>query len=221
VLTNKHNRLQYIVSHFQEAVNQSCSLQLSELERKKRIIDELNTSIYGAIGEGKVSKELEKLSDDFVLINDFYCSFNPPIYNRQEKDYIKSVQIDHILVSTSGVFLIETKNWSEHSINNMSLRSPVDQIRRASFALFRILSREVSSLVDKHHWGVRKIPIRNLIVLINQKPNETFQHVKILTLKELRNYIEYFEPEFSTLETQFIANYLLQLRKDGFKELRK
>ena len=37
---------------------------------------------------------------------------------------IKSIQIDHILVTNSGIFLIETKNWSEKSLNNPSLRSP-------------------------------------------------------------------------------------------------
>jgi len=214
-LTKKSDRYKYIVSHFEDAVNQSSFSQLKELERKKRIIDEINTSIYGAIGEQKVSKDLENLPDDYILINDFTCSFHPPIYNRQENDYIKIefVQIDHLLISPAGIFLIETKNWSEHSLNNLSLRSPVEQIRRANFALFKILTGGITSLLDQHHWGDRKIPIRNLIVLINQKPNEEFQYVKILTLKELRNYVEYFKPSFSVRETQMIANYLLHLNE--------
>lgn len=214
-LTKKSNRFNYIVSHFEDAVNQSSFSKLKELERKKRIIDEINTSIYGAIGEQKVSKDLEKLSDDYILINDFTCSFHPPIYNQQENNYIKSVQIDHILISPAGIFLIETKNWSEHSLNNLNLRSPVEQIRRASFALFKILTGEITRSLDQHHWGDRKIPIRNLIVLINQKPNEEFQYVKILTLKELRNYVEYFKPSFSVKETHMIANYLLYLNESN------
>jgi len=214
-LTKKSNRYNYIVSHFVDAVNQSSFSQLREHERKKRIIDEINTSIYGAIGEQKVSKDLENLPDDYILINDFTRSFHPPLYNRQENDYIKSVQIDHLLISTAGIFLIETKNWSEHSLNNLSLRSPVEQIRRANFALFKILTGEITSSLVQHHWGVRKIPIRNLIVLINQKPNEEFQYVKILTLKELRNYVEYFKPSFSVKETQMVANYLLHLNESN------
>lgn len=210
-LKTKSNRLQHIVTNFDDAVNQSCFLQLKELERKKNIIEDINTSIYGAIGEQKVSKDLENLSDDYILINDFTYTFHPVIYNRQENDYIKSVQIDHILISPSGIFLIETKNWSENSINSLSLRSPVKQIKRTNFALFKILVKEISSLLDRHHWGDKKVPIRNLIVLINQKPNEEFQHVKILTLKELRNYVEYFKPIFSAKETQKIANFLLKL----------
>ena len=105
VHSEKNNRYQYIVSHFTKAVNESCLVPLKELERNKRIIDEVNTFIYGALGEQKVVKELENLSDDYFLINDFSLSFETPIYNRQENDYIKSIQIDHVLVSPSGIFL--------------------------------------------------------------------------------------------------------------------
>ncbi|MEO6132879.1 MAG: hypothetical protein ABIQ02_13600, partial [Saprospiraceae bacterium] len=45
----------------------------------------------------------------------------------------------------------------------------------------------------------------------NHKPIEEFQYVKILTLKELRNYVEYFKPGFSLMETKLIANHLLKL----------
>ena len=174
-------------------------------------IDEINSSIYGAIGEQKVVKELENLSNDYFLINDFWLSFSPPIYNRQENDYIRSIQIDHLLVSPFGLFLIETKNWSDQSLNNLSLRSPVQQIKRANFALYKMLSGEMPGLLNQHHWGERKIPIKNIIVLTNHKPNEEFQYVKIVTLSELLSYIKYFKPSFSSAETQVIAKHLLTL----------
>ncbi len=204
---NKANdRNQYIVSRFEDAVIESSFPQLDILDSKKTIIDEINSSIYGALGEQKVVKELEKLSDDYILINDFSCKFQPPIYNRQENDYIMSIQIDHILVSPSGVFLIETKNWSQDSLNDLSLYSPVQQIKRTNFALYIILAKLI---LNKHHWGDRKIPIRNLVVFINHKPIEEFQYVKILTLTDLLSYVKYFKPCFSSTETQMIANYLL------------
>ncbi|SHM20484.1 nuclease-related domain-containing protein [Mucilaginibacter sp. OK098] len=210
---NKINsRYKYIVSSFDDAVMESCLPQLRELEGKKRIIDQLNNSIYGAIGEQKVVRELEKLSDDYILINDFNCRFNPAIYNRQENDYINSVQIDHILISPSGVFLIETKNWSQDSLNNSNLYSPVQQIKRANFALYKILNGEISTdrlSLNKHHWGDRKISIRNLVVLISHKPNEEFQYVKVLTLDNLLGYVNYFKPSISSNEVQIIATSLL------------
>jgi len=206
------NRHQYIVSYFEDAVMKSSLPHLNELDRKKRIIDEINNSIYGALGEQKVVKELEKLPDDHILINDFTCIFQRAIYNRQENDYIKSIQIDHILVSPSGVFLIETKNWSQRSMDNPGLFSPVQQVKRTNFVLYKILNGDIANgrfALKKHHWGKRKIPIRNVIVFIDHKPTQEFQYVKILTLNSLLSYVKYFEPCFSVRETQMIANYLL------------
>jgi len=213
-LAETNNRYQFITSRFTEAVYQSCAIPLKELERKKSIIDEINSSIYGALGEHKVVKELENLSDDYTLINDFTYSFRPPIYYRQEDQHIRSIQIDHLLISPAGIFLIETKNWSEHSLNNLNLRSPVEQIRRTNFALFKLLADEASNFspgLNRHHWGTRKVPIKNLIVLINQKPREEFQFVKVLTLKELISYIKYFDPVLVASERERITNRILSL----------
>lgn len=144
----KNHRFKYIDHHFEEAVKENTHTQLRDLERKKTIVDELTPSIYGAIGEQKVSSELQHLSDDYILINDFSCTFHPALYRSQEDDYIKSVQIDQILIAPAGIFLIETKNWSEESLTNLTLRSPVDQIKRTSYALYRTLNgEEVSSIL--------------------------------------------------------------------------
>lgn len=210
----KQNRFQFISSKTKEAVIQSAQAHLSELERKKVTIDEVNSYIYGALGEQKVVKTLENLSDDYFLINDFSISFHPPIYNRQEDDYISSIQIDHILVGPSGVFLIETKNWSEKSLENLSLRSPVLQIKRTSLALFKLLNNEISNYnlsLNMHHWGDRKITIRNLIAMTHTKPKEEFQYVKILTVNELIGYVNYFKPIFTNDETQKIAEFLIDI----------
>ena len=211
---DKTNRYYYITSNFKDAVNESCLNQVTELENKQRVIDEVKNSIYGALGEHKVVKELENLSDENILINDFALTFHPAIYNRQENDYIKSIQIDHLLVTPSGIFLIETKNWSEKSLSILDLRSPVQQVKRTSFALFKLLIGDIANdrvKLNQHHWGDRKIPIRNLIVLTNSKPNEEFQHVKILTVSELLGYVRYFKPIFTSVETQAISSYLLNL----------
>ena len=212
----KSNRYQFITSNFNEAVKQSAKHSLSELDRKKATIGALNNFIYGALGEQKVVKVLETLSDEYFLINDFSVSFSPAIYNKRENDYIKSVQIDHILVGPSGIFIIETKNWSGKSLENFSLRSPVEQIKRTSFVLFYLLNNEMSNYhlrLDKHHWGEKKIPIKNLIVLTNTKPKEEFQFVKVLTLDELLSYVNYFKPIFSFSETKKITEMILLINK--------
>lgn len=214
LLSKNNNRYQHLSNNFTVAVNESSSLQLQKLQLKRTVIKGVNNSIYGALGEQKVVDVLESLSDDYILINDFRCTFYPPIYNRKENDHIKSVQIDHLLISPSGIFLIETKNWSNHSIANKELRSPVQQVKRTNYALYRLLSNEIkkSNLsFTRNHWGDRKIPIRNLIVFINNKPNEEFQFTKILALDELNKYIKYFTPSFTNKETEMIADILLKI----------
>ena len=137
--------------------------------------------------------------------------FKPPIYNRKDKDRIYSIQIDHLLVCESGIYILETKNWSKQSINNMDLRSPVKQIQRTSYALFVLLnstSKYNDIKLEKHHWGHKQITIRNLIVMIQEKPNVNFKHVKVLLLNELNGYVSYFDPVFSPEEVKSICSYL-------------
>lgn len=212
VYKDKRNRYEFIKSNLNEAIKNSCAKELKNLERKKNALEEINSYISGAVGEDLVVKEISKLSDDYTLINDFSLHFNKPIYNSAENDYIKSIQIDHILISPAGIFLIETKNWSEKSLNNNDLRSPVQQIKRTSYALYNLIHRDNSRRrprLEKHHWGTKKIPIRCLVVMTNAVPSGEFEFVKILPLRQLNNYLEYFKPIFSDTETKEITDYLI------------
>ncbi len=181
-----------------------------ELENTKEVVDGLYPLIAGAIGENSVTKEVQKLPDNFHLFNDFSVEFDPPIYNKKEDDRIYSIQIDHLLVCEAGIFVLETKNWGKQSVNSLDLRSPIKQIRRSSFALFVMLNSRSNHNInlERHHWGSKQIPVRNLIVMTGAKPKEEFKHVKVLSLKELNGYITYFDPIFSTAEVESLCDYL-------------
>lgn len=214
ILSKKKEHLNYISENFQNVVDQSSFQDLQKLERKTETIKKLNNTIYGAIGEHKVENILKKLSDDYVLINDFCYTFEVPLKNKG--DFIKSIQIDHLLISSFGIFIIETKNWSNDSIENLDLRSPVAQILRTNFGLYKLLESQMNKSawnLTRQHWGNRKIPLKNIIVFTNISPKEQFQFVKILGLDELLSYIKYFSPNFSPQETKTIADSLLVLSK--------
>lgn len=184
---------------------------LQDLKHTKEVVDGLYTLVAGAIGEASVVNTLRKLSDEYYLINDFSLKFDPPVYNRKEDDRIYSVQIDHLLVSKSGIFLLETKNWSKASVQNLDLRSPVHQVKRTSFALFVKLNSDLETKdlgLTRHHWGAKKIPIRNVIVMINERPREEFKYVKVLSLDDLVGYIQYFDQTFDEEEVKGIFEYL-------------
>lgn len=194
-----NTELEYLIQEYAQT-------EITTLEHIHNSLGELQNLVAGAIGENLVVKELEKLSDDFVVFNDFRLNFDQPLYFRKTNSRITSVQIDHLLISKAGLFCIETKNWSESSIHNLSLRSPVDQIERSGFALFVYTSKNIT--LKNHHWGQKKIPVRNIVVMIKHKPNETFKFVSVKLLNELNDYITYFDPildqkQFETLVKHF------------------
>tara|TARA_R110000796_G_scaffold88850_4_gene191938 strand:- start:95079 stop:96167 length:1089 start_codon:yes stop_codon:yes gene_type:complete len=215
ILKSKINEIKAKIPNRQATISKRFTKKLNELEYIKEVAYSLNSLIAGAIGENLVEKELKKLPDTHVLFNDFSVQFNKPIYNKSENKRIYSIQIDHLLVSRAGIFIIETKNWSKESIARFDMRSPISQIRRASFALFVILNIRNSaegSFLNKHHWGERKLQIRNLIVMINNKPKEEFKFVTVKVLNELNEFINYFEPIYDESEVRSIVQHLKNIK---------
>lgn len=208
-------RLKYLIfrrsfyeKNYERILSKRCKQLDEELDRTKEIVDGLPTLIAGAVGETQVVNELKRLPNTYYLFNDFSMKFKPPIFYSEQKTRIFSIQVDHLLIGRSGVFVIETKNWSRKSVESFDLRSPVDQIRRTGYALFVLLHSEKSVNLNKHHWGSKKIPVRNLVAMTNEKPNEEFEHVKVLSLSKLNGYIEYFPKTLSDSEVGEIFNYL-------------
>ncbi len=209
-------KIEELMQNMDDVIAKRSQFQISKISKTKRVLENLNPLIAGAIGENLVVKELKKLPDDYILINDFSMKFNPPIYNRRENDKIFSIQIDHLLLTKSGIFVIETKNWSKKSIERYDLRSPIEQIRRTSYALFVMINSEYeySRLnLKNHHWGNKQIPIRNVIAMINEKPKEKFQYVTIKSLHELIDYFYFFDPIFTNSEVKRISSYLSSIKE--------
>lgn len=183
--------------------------ELQRLKRTKNKIEELNPFIAGAIGENKVIKCLEESSCQGILFNDYKLSFKPPIFYPKDKKKIKTIQLDHLLLTRAGLFILETKHWSQESIQDHDLRSPVVQINRSSYALFKFLNDSNRIGIKQHYWGQKEIPIRNIIVMTNAKPNVRFKFVKIKSLHELVGYIEHFPDQLESADIRTIEKYLL------------
>lgn len=201
-------RKKSLENDYENILSKRCKKSTQELVYIKETVEGLYTLISGAVGENAVVNELKKLPDSFYVINDFSLAFSPPIYNKKEDDRIASIQIDHLLICQSGVFVIETKNWSSESIQNLDLRSPVEQIKRTSYALFVTMNSESNLNLADHHWGSKKVPIRNIIVMTNSVPREEFKYVKVLPLDNLNGYIKYFDAIFSDSEVENIFHHL-------------
>lgn len=203
-ITNDELFIKKYKAEKQHLIEKRAKSKIEKLEYTRNVVENSKNIISGAIGENLVVKEIKKLSDDYVLINDFKLSFSNPIFYKKHNQRIYSIQIDHLLISKAGIFIIETKNWSKSSVNSISLRSPIEQIERSNFALYLYISENI--VLNEHHWGEQQIPIRNLIVMINNKPKAKFKYVKIKLLRELNDYIKYFEPVLTEKQLNTIIN---------------
>jgi hypothetical protein len=98
------------------------------------------TFLIGARGEELVISVLSQLPDEYHVINDVNLSFHPDFYWGQGAEYIKTSQIDHIVVGPTGIFLLETKKWKPSDIEMKSDKLK-RQVRRANAALEHYLKR--------------------------------------------------------------------------------
>jgi hypothetical protein len=105
----------------------------------------LNASkIKGAIGESKVARQLRKLpAEEYIVFNDVFIKTN-----------IGSSQLDHIVISIYGIFVIETKyytGWIHGNENSeywtqtiykkkTEFRNPIKQNWSHIFSLKEVLS---------------------------------------------------------------------------------
>jgi hypothetical protein len=210
-IASKKNKHQFLKQNFISIAEKRSNKESKKILYIKSILDEYKTLFLGAIGEQKAVDELRNLPDSYFVINDFVKDFDPPKYDKRSGQSIERIQADHIVVGPSGVFLIETKNWSKNSIENRELHSPVEQIERTNYALFSYLNNAVkygNNTSFKHNWGLGKISIRSIILMINSKPNQEFQFVKILSLKEIYSYITFFKSTFSNKQVRELVKFL-------------
>lgn len=188
----------------------------SEIEKQQRILSvlrKLNPLFYGAEGEERVAGELSNLPDTYILINDYWLEFSQPIYDRNNDDRIYSIQIDHVVVGPTGLYLVETKNWNRDSVENPELFSPIRQLKRSNYAIYRVLNAAVErgeiDNFSNHHWGNRRISPKNILCLMNHRPNQEFQYVKTLSENQIASYVRNQRQTFSQIEVNSLAEYLL------------
>jgi len=208
---NIENKIFYLKNNQECEVNKRASNLINNIEYTISVLNNNSSLIYGSIGEIKAIELLKQLPEQYYIINDFRESFSPPIYNKNENDRIYSIQIDHIVIGPTGVFIIETKYWSQKSIDSNFLFSPVKQLKRSSYALFILLNgtvRDRTPSVFSNNWGQFKISISNILLMMNSSTDQQFQYIKILTEKNLINYITKGRIIFNDEQIKYLVKIL-------------
>ena len=176
--------------------NEEIKLQLSTLiNRINKINFVKNSTDYkGAIGELLVIEQLKILPDDYIVFNDINLKLKKPI--KHKKSYLKSAQIDHLVVGPSGVYVIETKNWSESTvIENFTRNSftPYDQVGRSGRVVYRYVnSNKYGNIIQKTYHSIanKEIKVKSIIAITGSKiPLKNKEFAKVLYSSKIPYYI--------------------------------
>lgn len=211
-IVRMESEISRIRENLQEIAEEQIASDLRRIDETNARLEEEKLLYYGALGERDVIQKLGSLPAAYHVLNDYRNEFGRPIYNRAEDDRIFSVQIDHIVVGPTGVFVIETKNWSPESLASDAHFSPIKQVRRAGFALFVLLNQAMKDGEVRRAstgWGDRKISIKTAVVFRGKVPQGQYEFVRILGIERLNAYLTSGRHEFCAEEIESIVSYLL------------
>jgi len=165
-----------------ERVHQQNQLQIkSNVKHTKRNIKVLEKALsspeyFGAIAERKLIEKLSKLPDDYYVLNDVRLALEKAM--RFDEKWRQSAQIDTMVISPSGIFIIEVKNWSKTFKDENYYHDPFDQVKWAAYLCYKQTQTKTREIIA--HTG--NIP---------QKPQESY--AKVLHLNEVNKYILWFQ----------------------------
>ena len=219
-LTTFEKEVKYQETHFNDVLHKQME---PEYEAKAQIdgaLKELSTWISGAKGEREALNNLQQLSDDYCVINNVLLNLDPPMRAGNKMRYF--CQIDHVVVGPTGVYCIETKNWSPQTQQFGNLRSPIKQVRFNGKALWREIQNNVhigGVGIGSLRVGKKKISVRNVVAMMHGTSEYTQNYVKVLPTQRLCDYIEKGDVCFSTSEIKKIVNWTRRASTRGKKAI--
>lgn len=208
-LFNLRRELNRLDRKSQEIIHKKISQMTGSYFKSKYLLDSNYALIQGASGEQQALDEFRKLPDSYNVINNVQLRFLKPIYNPRTRQRIYTTQADHVVLGPSGVFLIETKNWSKGTINRTTNFSAFDQVKRTNFALYCYLNPRTTGFFSSF-FDSKKIPIKSVLLMTGQTTDERDPFVKVAGLTELNRYITNLPTVMTDLEIKQVLNKLLR-----------
>ena len=156
--------------------------------------------------ESKVAKQLAKLpKDEYIVLNDLML---PTSYG--------TTQLDHVVLSLYGVYVIETKNYTGTLIGNEKSEQWEQNINGFMYKTANALRQNKAhiSTVRSHASVQANVPIHNIVVFANATKFDIFHEEGeviyindlIPTIMRLRSV----EPFYTQEQVQIKANLLLE-----------
>jgi len=156
----------------------------------KKFLNANESFLIGAKGEEEVINVLSALPDSYHILNDVNLRFQDYIYWKKYREYIRTCQIDHIVIGPTGLWLLETKNWTRSSFKDKSY-DLVHQVNRANYALWYYLK--------DNYWKNEMPSIRKVVVSMHgySRGQRADPYISILSPERLCDYITRPNPHLS------------------------
>lgn len=171
------------------------------LSENIQALQELQQSpeLAGAKAELEVIAQLRKLPGECTVFNNI--KLRATRFIRFNGIPLQSSQLDHLVLSPAGLFVVETKRWSRQFAESGRYHNPFDQVQRARYLCQDVLKRTFG-----------KLPVRSLILSagsLPEAPEDSF--TKVLHLADLNSYICWFnKKELTPDQLQDLRQYLGQ-----------
>lgn len=207
IILEKDNKLKELYSSFdrerlevnqrRDDVKYALEKEVYGTKRRIDVIEEIlkSNNYSGAAAELKMIGLLRKLPDNYHIINDVSIKLNKTI--RFNGEYISSVQIDHLVIGPSGIFIIEVKNWSRKFAAEGNFFDPYKQIKRHNRACYILLKEQIET------------KLRSIISYANHFPPKTDEkYIKVMPIEQVVGYILWFQEEIhSNQEIEQIVRF--------------
>lgn len=187
--SNKRNK-----NKFQSIINK----RLKPYYRAFKVLDNNQETYAGAVGEEAVIGVLSKLPDSYHVFNDITIAFPRTIFSNTLKEYVRSAQIDHLVVGPSGIFIIETKNWKPGTLKHTKFL-PHLQVARAGFIFSRLTRRKFG-----------RLPIYNTVVTLATLPQIKYPDVDQISIRQLTPHVLRRTKKIDSKKIQKITSWLMK-----------
>ena len=163
----------------------------------------IKSIITGKVGEFKVNLKLKGIPDS-VIINDLKFTVNEN----------KTCQIDHVLVCSRGIFVIETKAYAGSIYGNDSQREWTQVLQYGK------IKNKMYSPVKQNNTHIyelsKKIGKRDLFncVVFTKNNIEHIESEYVFTLKSIKKHILKQPKIYSMLEVELIAEEIKNINED-------
>ncbi len=207
------DRCEYLKNNSGPEIERRLFPLVRQLETLKKIMT--SNDYWGAEGELHVIEKLRTLPDEYYLFNDLKLELEEYITFEGKK--LKSAQVDHLLVGPSGVYVIETKNWSPAYVEKVFREksfTPYDQVRRSSYLVYRYLNGlKYGGLLQRGYFKLasREIKVQSVIAIAGSKIPLKKSPVRVLFADSLSSHVLSRETTLSKGDVKKIVKQLEHL----------